>query len=133
MRRKLMALLLVIPGLAAALPYSLKPELDIPLAAGLLALKYHSDTRLSDTRSHPLDLGGLRRGDLPFYDRWAVGFYSPSLSAYSSVVAGAGLLIPLAVNARGIYSGEQKWSGLLVDALLLQEAWMLSSALSSYA
>src|SRR5262245_921991 len=102
MRPMLLSLLLLLPGLSAELPYSLKAETDIPLAAGLLAMKYHSGSLLKDTRSRPLDLAALDRRDLPAFDRWAVGFHSPRLSALSSVAAGAGLLLPLAVNARAI-------------------------------
>jgi hypothetical protein len=140
MRKKLISLLLLVPALAAAdpaspsaLPYSLRPELDIPLAAGIMAMKYHSDGRLANARARPLDLGSLDKRDLPAFDRWAVGLHSEALSSLSSVVAGAGLLVPLAVNAHDILAGEQKWTSAVVDAFLLQEAWMLSSALSSYA
>ncbi|MDB5103705.1 MAG: phosphoesterase PA-phosphatase [Fibrobacteres bacterium] len=118
--------------LHAAQPYALRKEIDLPLGAGLLAMKYNSGSMLAQTRAMPRDLSSLHRSEIPAMDRWAIGFYSPRLSALSSVVAGAGFLIPAAVNLMDIYHGEQPWQGAIVDAVILQEALMLSSALSSY-
>jgi hypothetical protein len=117
---------------AAQQPYGLSPALDLPLAAGILSMKYHSGSLLAETRARPIDYGNLSPGDLPAFDRWAVGLHSPRLSGFSSVLAGMELLVPLSVNAWDTYTGRQAWHGALVDALLLQEALMISSSLSSY-
>lgn len=117
---------------SAAQPYSLSLDLDVPLAGGLYAMKYHSGSLLAETRAAPRDLAGLRKSDIPGFDRWAIGLHSPRLSTLSSVLAGAGFLIPAAVNVWDTYRKEQPWHGVLVDAVILQEALMLSSSLSSY-
>lgn len=122
-----------LPALVSAQSYSLRKDLDIPLVAGLLAMKYHSSSLLEETREVPLVLSGLHRQNVPGFDRWAIGFYSPRLSSLSSTVAGAALALPVAVNLWDTYQGRQAWYGSLVDVLLLQEALMLSSSLSSYA
>ncbi|MDB5048473.1 MAG: phosphoesterase PA-phosphatase [Fibrobacteres bacterium] len=118
--------------LHAAQPYGLRPEIDLPAAAGLLAMQYHSGALLADTREDHMNRSTLDRNEIPAFDRWAIGFYSPRLSALSSVVAGAEFLVPAAVNLWDTYHGLQPWQGMLVDAVILQEALMLSSSLSSY-
>lgn len=136
MIRKLLPLILFFACLSrpsAELPYGLRAELDLPMTIGFFALRHHAGALLAETRSEPRDLQALDRRDIPPLDRWAIGFYSPSLSAMSSVVAGAGLLLPAAVNAWDTYRGAQAWQGILVDAFLLQQTIMLTSALSSYA
>ncbi len=102
------------------------------MAAGLLAMKYNSGTLLAETRENALNPSALNRNDIPAIDRWAIGFYSPQLSSLSSVVAGVEFLMPAAVNLWDTYHGRQPWQGILVDAVILQEALMLSSSLSSY-
>src|SRR5688500_6196635 len=99
--------------LFAELPYGLRPEIDIPAAAGIVALKYHANSRLAETRARPLDLGGLSKEDLPGFDRWAVGFYSEDLSAFSSVLAATILAVPAAVNTLDTYRGRQAWHGFI--------------------
>ncbi|MDB5103702.1 MAG: phosphoesterase PA-phosphatase [Fibrobacteres bacterium] len=135
MVRFLSAFLVLVSGpalLHAAQPYSLSKEIDLPMGAGLLAMKYNSGIMLAQTRAMPRDLSSLHRSQIPAMDRWAIGFYSPQLSALSSVVAGVEFLVPAAVNLMDTYHGEQPWQGAIVDAVILQEALMLSSALSSY-
>ena len=133
--RKLISLLLlaVLPVAASELPYAFRPRLDVPLAVGLIGMKYHSGSRLQEVRKLDLDLEGLSPRDVPAFDRWAIGFYSPGLSAMSSVLSTAEMAVPIAVNAWDTYHGNQAWHGALVDVLLLQEALLLSSSLSSYA
>src|SRR5205823_1177963 len=118
--------------LNAAQPYALRPELDLPLAAGLVGMKYNSGAMLTKMRESPRDISALNRNQIPAYDRWAIGFYSPKLSAMSSVVAGSELLIPAAVNLWDTFHGYTPWQGMLVDAVILEEALTLSSALSDY-
>src|SRR3954469_6660668 len=74
---------------AHVLPYGLDPTLDLPITAGLLAMQYPSGALLQDMRERPRDIAALNPNDIPSFDRWAIGFYSPRLSAMSSVVAGA--------------------------------------------
>jgi membrane-associated phospholipid phosphatase len=103
------------------------------MAAGLYAMKTNSDALLARTRAeHPWS-PALDRASIPFFDRWAIGNYSPRLSAWSSVAAGSELLIPLAVDALDGWRGKASWGAFAVDAILLEETWMLSGALSSYA
>ena len=118
---------------SADLPYGFRAELDLPMTAGFFAMKKHSAALLAETRSDHRSLEGIERDDIPPFDRWAIGFYSPKISALSSVVAGAGLLLPVAANAWGTYHGHQAWQEILVDVFLLQQALMLTSALSGYA
>ncbi|MDB5050459.1 MAG: phosphoesterase PA-phosphatase [Fibrobacteres bacterium] len=114
-------------------PYSLHLGLDLPLAAGILAMNVHSGALLKNERKEPLDLQALHAGDIPGFDRWAIGFNSPTLSALSSGLAWSQFLIPVAVNAWDTYRGQQPWYGALTDAVILEEALMLSNSLSSYA
>lgn len=120
-------------GPASGLPYSLKPGLDLPLIGGILAMKYHAGSLLGETRKVPLNLDAVEASSVPSFDRWAIGFHNPMLSSLSSGLAWSQFAIPLAVNAWDAYNGRQRWHGVLVDAVLLQEALMISTALSSYA
>jgi hypothetical protein len=114
-------------------PYSLSLGVDAPLLGVLMGMQTHSASRLKELRSAPPDYADLRPGDIPFFDRWAIGNNSPALSAVSSGVAWSEFLIPAAVNAWDIWHGNQPWYGALTDALMLQEALMLSNSLSNYA
>jgi membrane-associated phospholipid phosphatase len=119
--------------LHAGQPYALRKEIDIPMALGLWALKENSGARLAEMRGNARDPSQLNRSDIPAFDRWAIGFYSPRLSEMSSVVAGAELLVPVAVNLWDTYHHDTPWYGAVVDAIMLEEALTLSSSLSSYA
>ena len=123
---------LCLPLVCDAQPYSFHKELDLPFIGVLAAMQYTSGATLAETRQTPLNLDGLHRQDIPAFDRWAIGFYSPKLSSMSSVIGTAELAIPVAVNAWDTYTGSQAWYGVLVDALLFEEATTLSSSLSSY-
>lgn len=115
------------------LPYGISPALDAPFALGLYALKVNSGGLLARARAdHPWS-PSLDKASLPFYDRWAVGYYSPRLSAMSSVVSSAVLMIPLAADLADSWRGNASWGSFLVDGILLQETVMLSGAMSSYA
>jgi membrane-associated phospholipid phosphatase len=116
-----------------ARPYGLNPLLDIPLAGGLWAANAHAGARLKKTREVPLNMSRLDRREIPAYDRWAIGFHSSALSGLSSGLAWSQLLIPAAVNVWDTRSGLQPWYGAITDAVILQEALLLSSTLSSYA
>jgi hypothetical protein len=118
---------------APSLPYGVSPEMDVPLGLGLYALKMNSDGMLARTRAENPWSPALEKSSIPAYDRWIIGNYSPNISAMSSVVAGAEMLIPLAANAADVWTGRASWSAFVVDALLLQETMMLSGAMSSYA
>lgn len=122
-----------LPAPASGLPYSLKPSLDLPLIGGILAMKYHAGSMLGETRKVPLNLDAVEASSVPSFDRWAIGFHNPMLSSLSSGLAWSQFAIPLAVNAWDACNGRQRWHGVLVDAVLLQEALMISTALSSYA
>ena len=133
-RSLLLLCLAVLPACGARpLPYGLSPAVDIPLAMGLYAMKTNSEALLAGTRAaHPWN-PSLNKASLPFYDRWAVGYYSPGLSAFSGVVAGAVLAAPIAADLADVWSGTVSWSALAVDVVLYQETLMLTGALSSYA
>lgn len=122
-----------LPVRSSELPYSLRPGLDLPLIGGILAMKYHAGSLLGETRKVPLNLDAVDASSVPAFDRWAIGFHNPMLSAMSSGLAWSQFAIPLAVNAWDTYKGRQRWHGVLVDAVLLQEALMISTAMSSYA
>lgn len=124
---------LMLPVLSPAQPYSLRADLDIPMIAGLWVLKRHSSLTLAETRENGLDVQALDRRDVPVFDRWVIGQYSPGLSAFSSVVAWSQLALPVAVNLWDTHHGKQPWYGILTDVILLQEASLISSSLSSYA
>jgi membrane-associated phospholipid phosphatase len=123
------------PSFAARtpLPYGLSPWVDGPMALGLYAMKTNSDALIASTRAdHPWS-PSLDKSAIPLYDRWAIGFYSPRLSALSSVVAGAELLVPAAVDLADSWNGTASWGAIAVDGILLEETLVLSGALSSYA
>lgn len=115
------------------LPYGVSPSVDLPLALGLYAMKSNSDALLARTRAENSWNSALNRSSIPSYDRWAIGNYSPRISALSSVVAGAGLLVPIAVDLTDSWQGTTSWTSLIVDGILLEETLVLSGALSSYA
>jgi membrane-associated phospholipid phosphatase len=136
MFKKILPAFLIAMGSAFAakpLPYGLSPWVDGPMALGLYAMKSNSDALLARTRAENPWKPSLDRASIPLFDRWAIGNYSPRLSAMSSVVAGAGLLVPIAANLTDAWRGSAPWSALIVDALLLEETLTLSGALSSYA
>jgi hypothetical protein len=114
-------------------PYALNPVLDLPLFGGLYAMTKHAGGMLKETRAVPLDMSKVDSRDVSAFDRWAVGFHSPLLSGVSSGLAWSQFLIPVAVNAVDTWRGKQPWYGALTDAVILQEALMISSSLSSYA
>lgn len=117
----------------APLPYGLSPLVDVPVAFGLYAMKSNSDALLADTRTdHPWS-PSLNKASIPFYDRWAIGNYSPQLSALSSVVAGAELAVPALADLADGWNGTASWGALAVDGILLEETLVLSGTLSSYA
>jgi hypothetical protein len=125
-------LLPCLAGLVDAQPYSLRGELDIPILIGALAMKQHSGNLLGQTRENRVDPATLDRQDVPAFDRWSIGFYSPQLSAFSSVVSAGILMIPISVNVWDTRQGRQAWHGALTDVILLQEATMIASSLSNY-
>ena len=114
-------------------PYSLNPVLDLPLFGGLMAMGKHAGGMLKETSAVPLDRSKVYSRDVSAFDRWAVGFHSPLLSGVSSGLAWSQLLIPVAVNAIDTWRGDQPWYGAITDAVILQEALMISSTMSSYA
>jgi membrane-associated phospholipid phosphatase len=115
------------------LPYGLSPWVDGPMALGLYAMKSNSDALLARTRAeHPWS-PSLDKSSIPFFDRWAIGNYSPRLSALSSVVAGAELLVPAVLDLTDGWKGNASWGAAAVDGILLEETLVLSGALSSYA
>lgn len=120
-------------GWSNEMPYGLSLARDLPLVAGLSIMKYHSGSLLAETREDNRWNPGLRKGSIPLYDRWVVGNYSPALSSLSSVVAGAELILPIGANLIDTYYEPSAWNGMVVDAVVLQEALVLSGALSSYA
>lgn len=120
------------PELPPYTPYSLNPALDIPLIGLGLVLKRHSGTALAETRETPVDIPSLRRSDLNPLDRWAAGNYSPTLSNVSGVIATAVSVAPFLFDGWDIYKGQQGWSSVLTDFILLQEALAISSSLVSY-
>lgn len=129
-----LGLLLVVAGFShAARPYSLNPALDVPTVAGLAAFKFGSDRALARTRADNPWNPSLDRASIPGFDRWVIGNYSPVLSEMSSVVAAGILAVPVGVNVWDGLRGESAWAGLMVDAIILQEALMLSGSLSSFA
>jgi membrane-associated phospholipid phosphatase len=103
------------------------------MALGLFALKSNSDALLARTRAENPWSPSLDKSAIPFFDRWAVGNYSPRLSALSSVVAGAELLVPAVVDLADAWNGNASWGAIAVDGILLEETLVLSGALSSYA
>ncbi len=117
----------------APLPYGLSPWVDGPMALGLYAMKTNSDALIARTRSEHPWTPSLNKSAIPRYDRWAVGFYSPRLSALSSVVAGAELLVPAVADLADVWKGNASWGAFAVDGILLEETLVLSGALSSYA
>ncbi|HKP98080.1 MAG TPA: phosphatase PAP2 family protein [Fibrobacteria bacterium] len=127
------SLSLATPPAFAPQPYGFNALLDIPLAGGLLAMKFHSGSLLKQTRNDLMDPAALDSRDVPGYDRWAIGFHSSTLSAVSSGLAWSQFLFPMALDAWDVHQGRQPWHGALTDALILEEALMLSTSLSSYA
>lgn len=117
----------------APLPYGLSPWVDGPMALGLYAMKTNSDALIARTRAENPWTPSLDRSAIPRYDRWAVGFYSPRLSALSSVVSGAELLVPAVADLADVWTGNASWGAFAVDGILLEETLVLSGALSSYA
>jgi len=103
------------------------------MALGLFAMKSNSDALLARTRAKNPWSPSLDRSAIPFYDRWAIGNYSPRLSALSSVVAGAELLVPVVADLADSWNGNASWGAIAVDGILLEETLVLSGALSSYA
>jgi hypothetical protein len=120
-------------GQASIQPYSLSVGVDAPLLGILMGMQTHSASLLKQTRNSPPNYSNLTPGDIPFFDRWAIGKNSPTLSAVSSGVAWSEFLLPAAVNVWDIWHGNQPWYGAFTDALMLQEALMLSNSLSNYA
>lgn len=121
------------PETAVVPPYSLSLTVDLPVLAGALAMKRHSGALLQDARSNPLDMASLNRGSVSSFDRWAIGYHSASLSNVSSGLAWAEFALPLALTSMEIVRGQRPWHGAITDAVILQEALMISGALSSYA
>lgn len=114
-------------------PYGLSPAVDLPILSGLAAMKFHSGSLLAETRQDNRWDPGLSGSSIPAYDRWVIGNYSPTLSSLSSVLAASELLLPVASNLIAIRSDPDAWTDMLADAVILQEALVLSGALSSYA
>ncbi len=118
---------------AKPLPYGLSPWVDGPMAMGLYAMKSNSDALLARTRAENPWNPALKPSSIPAFDRWAIGNYSPRLSALSSVVAGAGLIVPIAADLADGWRGTASWGAFIVDGILLEETLALSGSLSSYA
>lgn len=114
-------------------PYSLSLGVDLPLVAGALAMNRHAGSMLRDVRSNPLDISSLTRGSVSSFDRWAIGFHSAALSNVSSGLAWSEFAMPVALVSWEILRGQRPWHGAITDAVILQEALMISGALSSYA
>lgn len=114
-------------------PYSLSLGVDLPLVAGALAINRHSGAMLRDVRSNPFDVSTLDRGSVSSFDRWAIGFHSAALSNVSSGLAWSEFALPVALTSWEILRGQRPWHGALTDAVILQEALMISGALSNYA
>lgn len=121
------------PEAAADPAYSLSLGVDLPLVAGALAMNRHSGAMLRDVRSNPLDMKSLDRGSVAPFDRWAIGFHSDALSNVSSGLAWSEFALPAALVSWEILRGQRPWHGALTDAVILQEALMISGALSNYA
>jgi membrane-associated phospholipid phosphatase len=116
----------------AADPFALSPKLDIPLMGAGAFLSYNSSKMLADTRKGSLDISALHRGNINAMDRWAIGYYSPTLSSISGGISAAVLLIPATTNLWDISHGRQGWYSALVDLVMYEEAMALSSSMSSY-
>lgn len=121
------------PEKAVVPPYSLSLAVDLPVFAGALAMRRHSGALLQDVRDNPLDMASLNRNSVSSFDRWAIGYHSPSLSNLSSGLAWAEFALPAALTSLEIVRGQRPWHGAVTDAVILQEALMISGALSSYA
>lgn len=117
----------------AAPPYSLSLGVDIPVVVGALSLNRHSGAMLKEIRNNPLDVSSLSRSSIPSFDRWAIGFHSAALSNLSSGLAWSEFALPAALASWEIIRGQRPWHGAVTDAVILQEALMISGALSNYA
>ena len=113
-------------------PFALSLGLDLPLAGSGALMSYNSSKMLAVTRKDSLNISSLRRSDINPLDRWAIGFYSPTLSSISGGLSAAELLVPAAANLWDISRDRQAWYGALMDVVMYEEAIALSSSFSSY-
>ena len=121
------------PEAAVDPPYSLSLGVDLPLVAGAIAMNRHAGALLHEVRSAPLDVSSLNRGSVSSFDRWAIGFHSAALSNVSSGLAWSEFSLPVALASWEIVRGQRPWHGAVTDAVILQEALMISNSLSNYA
>ncbi len=110
--------------------YDLHPAVDYPvLAAGSVAglsLLGAEWSRRHDTIS--LDM--YRRGDLPAFDAWAAGNYSPVASNISTVLAALEVAAPALADGTGFFRNTLPFEEAWTDMVLYGEALSYSCALS---
>ncbi len=134
-RKKVFLILLLMARFphAGELPYRLEPKWDYPfLGAGLLA----AGLVIADERSlsgHSIDPSAFNRGDIPGYDRWVIGYYSPRLSLASDVLIVAEGLTPLALTGLDYHNQDEKAMEVWRDLVLYGEVVAYASAFSIYA
>lgn len=76
------------------------------------------------------DTSALDKGrDLPAFDRWAAGMYSPKAALASDFAIAPLLLLPMAATAWDSRQGRQTWGAAFSDAVIYAEAVTLSSSL----
>jgi len=119
--------------LMAENPFALSTGLDLPIIGSGALLSYNSSKMLAGARKDSLNISALNRRSINPLDRWAIGYYSPTLSSVSGALSAAELLVPAATNLWDISRDRQAWYAALMDVVMYEEAITISSSLSSYA
>ncbi|MDB5047172.1 MAG: phosphoesterase PA-phosphatase related protein [Fibrobacteres bacterium] len=112
--------------------YQFDPAWDYPiLGVGLTAAGtgFLMERRIA---SRPFDPSGLRREDIPAYDRWALGFYSKPLSGISDALILADGLAPLALTGFDLHRRQESIREAWTDLVLYGEVVAYASAVSLY-
>jgi len=121
-------LLLAPPALAEAFPLRVQPALDYPaLAAGVAAGGYGYYLEGQASRFDP---SRFHAGDIPAYDRWAIGYYSPGLSTLSDVLVLLEGAAPAAFAGADWQRGEETSGEAWTEAVVYGEVVAYASAAS---
>jgi membrane-associated phospholipid phosphatase len=129
----ILLILLCARSFGALSPYSLQPGFDYSFAGAGLALRGYAEwvdhVRYRDTT----EFRTLDRRDIPAFDRWAIGYYSPRLDEASTVLTALEFAVPVAVNLWDMKTGQEARYGIVTDLVIYSEVYCYSSSLAIYA